>query len=62
MSLITTGKAARLAGVTRETIQNYIRAGVLQPVSRTAGGHYRLDEKEVRTILCKPISLEDALA
>jgi excisionase family DNA binding protein len=61
MNVITTGKAARLAGVTRETIQNYIKDGILRPVSRTAGGHYRLDEKEVRTKLCR-ISLEDALA
>jgi excisionase family DNA binding protein len=62
MSLITTGKAARLAGVTRETIQNHIKDGKLRVVSRTPGGHYRLDEGEVRKTLCQIITLEDALA
>jgi excisionase family DNA binding protein len=62
MSLITTGKAARLAGVSRETIQNYIQDKKLPVESRTPGGHYRLDEAKVRAILCKPITLEDALA
>lgn len=62
MALITTGKAAKLAGVTRETIQNYVRDGKLQSVQRTKGGHYRLDEGEVRKTLCQIITLEDALA
>ena len=62
MPLITTGKAARIAGVTRETIQNYIQDGKLRAESRTPGGHYRLDEKHVRATLCKPITLEEALA
>lgn len=54
MVLITTGKAARLAGVTRETIQNHIKDGFLRAESRTPGGHYRLDEKHVREKLCNP--------
>jgi excisionase family DNA binding protein len=62
MALITTGKAAKLAGVTRETIQNYIRDGKLQSVQRTEGGHYRLSEAEIRGKFCKKITLEDALA
>lgn len=62
MALITTGKAARIAGVTRETIQNYIKDGRLQASSQTPGGHYRLDEEHVRKTCCKPITLETALA
>lgn len=61
MALITTGKAARLAGVSRETIQNYVKDGKLA-AQRTPGGHYRLDEKQVREALCRLITLEDALA
>lgn len=53
MALITTGKAARIAGVTRETIQNYIHNGVLK-AQQTPGGHYRLDEQHVKDILCLP--------
>ena len=45
MSLITTGKAARLAGVTRETIQNHIKDGKLRVVSRTPGGFAGGDER-----------------
>jgi excisionase family DNA binding protein len=60
MSLITTGKAARLAGVTRETIQNTIKRGELAAV-RLPSGHYRIEERDVRGLLCK-ITLEDALA
>ena len=61
MALITTGKAAQIAGVTRETIQNHIHKGVLK-AQQTPGGHFRLDEHHVRSVLCKPISLEQALA
>lgn len=60
MNLISTGKAARIGGVTRETIQNHIKAGLLQ-AQQTPGGHWRLDEKHVRETLCKPITLEAAL-
>lgn len=62
MALITTGQAARIAGVTRETIQNYIRDGKLIPKERTLGGHYRLDEQQVKDTLCKPITLAAMLA
>lgn len=54
MALITTGQAARIAGVTRETIQNHIHKGLLNVASKTLGGHFRLDEQEVRGKLCKP--------
>lgn len=53
MALITTGQAARLAGVTRETIQNHIHKGLLTVAATTLGGHYRLDEKHVREKLCQ---------
>lgn len=58
--LITTGQAAKLAGVTRETIQNHVHKGLLS-AQRTPGGHYRLDEKEVRSKLCATITLEAML-
>lgn len=61
MALITTGKAARIAGVTRETIQNHIHKGLLK-AQQTPGGHFRLDEQEVRSKFCVTISLEAALA
>ena len=60
ITLITTGQAAEIAGVTRETIQNNIHRGVLV-AQRTPGGHWRLDEQHVREKLCKP-TLETALA
>lgn len=60
MTLISTGKAARIGGVTRETIQNYIKEGRLVG-QQTPGGHWRLDEAHVREKLCKPITLESAL-
>ena len=54
MALISTGKAARIAGVTRETIQNRIKRGELKAVQMPSG-HYRLEEKDIRdTLLCKP--------
>ena len=61
MALITTGKAAKIAGVTRETIQNHIHKGLLE-AQQTPGGHYRLEEKEVRSKFCAPLSLKAALA
>jgi excisionase family DNA binding protein len=60
VNLITTGAAAKIAGVTRETIQNNIHRGLLQ-AQRTPGGHWRLDEGHVREKLCRP-SLAAALA
>lgn len=52
MSLISTGRAAKLAGVTRQTIQNYIHDGKLK-ATQTAGGHWRLEETHVRETLCQ---------
>lgn len=49
--LITTGHAAKLLGVTSETIRNYIRDGKLRAV-QTGGGHWRLDEQHVRGLQC----------
>lgn len=54
MALITTGQAARIAGVTRQTIQNHIHQGKLVAAAKTLGGHFRLEEQEVRGKLCKP--------
>ena len=61
MALISTGKAAKLAGVTRQTIRNYVADGKLS-ASKTPGGALRLEESEVRAKLCKkPQKLDDIL-
>lgn len=61
MAQIGTGKAAKIGNVTRETVQNHIRSGKLT-ATKTAGGHYRLDEAQVRAILVKDARLEWALS
>ena len=43
---ISTGKAARLCSVTRDTILKWIKKGILEAV-RTPGGHYRVLEESV---------------
>ncbi|OZM83585.1 AlpA family transcriptional regulator [Pseudonocardia sp. MH-G8] len=44
--LISTGEVARAVGLSRQTIQRYMREGLLTPVFTTTGGHarWRLDE------------------
>jgi excisionase family DNA binding protein len=47
---LTTGEAARICSVTRDTIFKWIRSGYL-PARRTAGGHHRIDRKDLEKVL-----------
>lgn len=48
--LLTTGQAAKLCSVTRDTVLKWIKRGGLSP-ARTAGGHYRIAPKELERFL-----------
>ena len=43
---LTTGEAAQICSVTRDTIFKWIRSGYL-PARRTAGGHHRIDRNDL---------------
>ncbi|MHC5078704.1 MAG: helix-turn-helix domain-containing protein [Planctomycetota bacterium] len=47
---LTTGQAAEYCSVTPDTILRWIRSGIL-PARRTAGGHHRIDERDLDRIL-----------
>jgi excisionase family DNA binding protein len=47
---LTTGEAARICSVTRDTIFKWIRSGYL-PACRTAGGHHRIDRNDLEKVL-----------
>jgi excisionase family DNA binding protein len=47
---LTTGKAARLCSVKPDTVLKWIKKGRL-PARRTAGGHYRVEERDLAQIL-----------
>ncbi len=49
-TLLTTGKAARLCSVKPDTVLKWIKKGRL-PASRTAGGHYRVEERDLLLVL-----------
>jgi len=46
---LTTGQAARILAVTPDTVLKWIRTGRL-PARRTAGGHHRIDRKELELV------------
>ncbi|MFY9725306.1 MAG: helix-turn-helix domain-containing protein [Bryobacteraceae bacterium] len=48
--LLTTGKAARLCSVKPDTVLKWIKKGVL-PATRTVGGHYRVEERDLLRVL-----------
>ena len=56
---ISTGKAARLCSVTRDTILKWVKKGILEAV-RTPGGHYRVLEESVKPYLAAPVPAEKA--
>lgn len=43
---INTETVARVLGICRQTVRNYVAAGYLQAM-RTGGGHFRFDRSEV---------------
>ena len=49
-TMLTTGKAARLCSVKPDTVLKWIKKGRL-PASRTAGGHYRVEERALTSLL-----------
>jgi excisionase family DNA binding protein len=44
--MLTTGKAAGICSVTSDTVLKWIKSGII-PGTRTAGGHYRIDQKDL---------------
>jgi excisionase family DNA binding protein len=57
-ALLTTGEAARLCAVKPDTVLKWIKKGAL-PATRTIGGHYRVDEQAVLTVLAQDDAPED---
>ena len=53
--LLTTGQAARLCSVTPDTILKWLKKGRLIGV-RTAGGHYRIERRELEPFIASPCS------
>ena len=49
--LISTGEAARLLGVSQQTLNRAVRRGRLQPTLTTPGGHRRFDSAELSAAL-----------
>ncbi|MBI4720582.1 MAG: helix-turn-helix domain-containing protein [Chitinivibrionia bacterium] len=56
---LTTGQAALYCSVTPDTVLKWIRSGLL-PAHRTAGGHHRIDERDLERLLSIPSSNGDA--
>ncbi len=55
--LLTTGKAAELCSVKPDTVLKWIKKGRLS-ATRTAGGHYRVDEHHLQPFLPKTTETE----
>jgi excisionase family DNA binding protein len=49
-SLLTTGQAARLCSVKPDTVLKWIKRGRI-PATRTAGGHFRVEQRDVLGLL-----------
>jgi len=54
---ISTGQAAKLCSVTRDTVLKWIQSGYL-PARRTAGGHHRISRGDLDRIVGLPADLE----
>jgi excisionase family DNA binding protein len=52
-NLLSTGQAARLCSVTPDTVLKWIKRGRLN-ASRTAGGHYRIDLRDLDPFVVTP--------
>ena len=55
MKSLSTGQAAQYCSVTPDTILKWIRSGLLS-AQRTAGGHHRIDERDLERLLSAPSS------
>ncbi len=55
--MLTTGQAAKLCSVTPDTVLKWIRSGSLS-ARRTAGGHHRIDERDLERFLVPSEALE----
>lgn len=49
-ALVPIGKAARLAGVSRQSVQYYLMVGLLKPTQCTAAGHRLFDKQAIERI------------
>jgi excisionase family DNA binding protein len=56
-NLLTTGQAAKLCSVTPDAILKWIKKGQLRGV-RTAGGHYRIDYRDLQPHIVSPEVVE----
>ena len=56
-NLLTTGQAAKYCSVTPDTILKWIKKGLLHGV-RTAGGHYRIQRRDIEAFVSLPPSEE----
>ena len=48
--LMQIGKAAKQAGISRQTLQYYLMLGLMEPTERTPAGRRLFDEKAVERI------------
>jgi len=46
--LVPTGDAARALSVSVQTLQRWVREGIVTPTATTAGGHHRWDVDDLR--------------
>ena len=53
IQLLTTGKVAQRCSVKPDTVLKWIKKGQL-PASRTVGGHYRVDERDLAPLVGEP--------
>jgi excisionase family DNA binding protein len=51
--LLTTGQAAKLCSVTADTVLKWIKRGRIT-ARRTAGGHYRIERREIEPLIVSP--------
>jgi excisionase family DNA binding protein len=52
-NLLSTGQAAKLCSVTPDTVLKWIKKGRLA-ARRTAGGHYRIERRELEPLIASP--------
>ncbi len=58
--LLSAGEAARLLGVSRQTLRRWAQAGIFRPDLRTPGGHGRYRRERVLAFLHRLARSADA--